>query len=423
MVDCVNDLIECADCGAMSRETVDVDGARYCPDCFTVCPDCEKATRETVTDNDGVAYCEDCYNERYATCDGCNQETPVDEITSANGYSYCEDCYNERYTTCESCGDVIRRNDCYTSDDGEDYCPDCYHEHFFHCSDCGNEFPQDDCSTNSDGDEFCPDCYHGDEDCDGWDSGYFRPIGTYTELRSVRKFGVELETSSCDDYQDIQGETVFGCKEDGSITGKEFISPILYGDEGLDAIRAFCKLARGFDVDKNCGFHVHINVRDLTVSQLKAVAYAYHKTAEAWNSFVPSSRRTNYYCKRHSWKPENLARIETEEEWSNFISDSDDGAGDRYHWVNLASYRRHRTVEIRVHSATLAPDKICNWVKAHTRFVDAVKDMSNSMIDRKFGIRPETQRKGLYQVWGDESLAEFYHGRAAQFSLVSVEDN
>jgi len=50
------------------------------------------------------------------------------------------------------------------------------------------------------------------------------------------------------------------------------------------------------------------------------------------------------------------------------------GNWDRYHWLNLDSIDKHGTIEIRLHSSTLDANKVCNWVKAHLRFVDWVVD-------------------------------------------------
>ena len=61
------------------------------------------------------------------------------------------------------------------------------------------------------------------------------------------------------------------------------------------------RLARRFDVDDKCGFHLHIDARNLDVTTLKRVALAYIRMESVWQSFVPDSRRDNHYCGRIRW--------------------------------------------------------------------------------------------------------------------------
>ena len=105
---------------------------------------------------------------------------------------------------------------------------------------------------------------------DEWEFRVFPPVGNFVEIGSRRRFGVELETSKCPDHEDIRDDTCFGCKEDGSIDGKEFISPPLSSDRGLEAIRHFCEVAQKFEVDKKCGFHLHLDMTGESVESVKS---------------------------------------------------------------------------------------------------------------------------------------------------------
>jgi hypothetical protein len=298
-------------------------------------------------------------------------------MTDEGGDDYCHDCYYDRYTTCDSCNAEILRDEAYCNDNGT-YCEGCYSER--------------------DGE---------------WDSRHFHvATPTYVEIRSTRKFGIELETSECGDYFDLDGETKFGCKEDGSIDGKEFVSPVLYGDEGLSEIRRFCRLARNFKVDGKCGFHAHLDMGDLTVAQLKAVAYAYHKTYAIWAAFVADSRRSNHYCGAHDYDRSGLSAIADSDDWRSFCN------RDRYVWCNVAAYNEHKSIEIRLHSATLEPEKIVNWIKAHVRFIDVVKDMTFGQIERRLSGPVESLFSALSRIWDDSELSAFYADRAEKFGTI-----
>jgi hypothetical protein len=221
-----------------------------------------------------------------------------------------------------------------------------------------------------------------------------------------------LETSECERYQELQGETYFGAKDDASITGKEFISPILSSDKGLEAIREFCRMARRFEVDEKCGFHLHVDLGKEDISGLRRVALAYRLTEKLWAKFVPESRRGNHYCQPLAYAPSRLGRVETREDWDNFLCD----CGDRYKWANWQAYYAHRTVEIRLHTSTLDPEKICNWVKAHLRFVDwAIAHDETEIRESLTHYELDAQFGALAEIWADPALADFYARRAAKF--------
>ena len=425
---------------------VRIDGQEYVTDTDTQCADCGFYFREfgVTRAADGQDYCAGCYPKRFALCDNCGEETPRDESKTVDGESYCATCYDEKFTKCESCGEVIARDDahCYN---GDVYCETCYDEHFTICSACSETIPQDESHNSDCGDVYCETCYSeaytscdscGDEIsrddalytdngcyCQGcypeegedkteWDMGHFSPSQVHTEIKSRRKFGVELETSSCPDHGSLEGRTLFGCKEDGSISGMEFVSPALSSDKGLGIIRDFCRLAErnGFQVNKDCGFHAHFDVSRECVANLKSIALAYHLTYDLWSSFVPRDRRGNNYCKRHDWDPREFDDLLTRDDYRAKI-----GCLDRYVWCNVSAYYRHGTVEIRLHSATLDPEKIVNWVKAHARFIDwAVKHTAHEIKSYFAGDFAE-RFQALAEIWRDAELTEFYRNRARKF--------
>ena len=395
----------CSNCGEAIDHPVSLAGKAYCEDCaenLTVCFACNTVhdTGDYHSADDGETYCQDCYDETFCHCVNCGCELLQSEAQCQDGASRCDDCHNERYTTCEHCGEVIDRNSCYTSENGEDYCESCYSDIYCHCSDCENEICNDDAICVN-GRSYCEDCA---PHSDNWEPGHFSHDGVATILGSARCFGIELETSSCPDHTEIDGETIFGCKDDSSIDGKEFISPILSGDSGLAAIDKFCRVANrhGFEVDNSCGYHLHIDARDMSTEQRQKVAFAYWATEKLWGRFVPTSRRKNSYCGPIEWQVGVLLT-----DLSMVVRNYR-----RYCWLNLAALSDHRTIEIRLHTSTLDADKVTNWVKAHLRFVEWAMTQTIERIERVFTGTLQQQFNALCGIWGDDSLSEFYADRA-----------
>jgi hypothetical protein len=157
----------------------------------------------------------------------------------------------------------------------------------------------------------------------------------------------------------------------GSVSnGCEVVSPILSGSEGLESVRKVVRAlkAAGARVDNSCGFHVHVNARDLQGPELiNAVRrYAQHETTI--DSFMAPRRRES----RSEWCRSMV-------ELSRTLS----GRGDlfvatnvanlpqtRYYKLNLAAYVKHGTLEFRQHAGTLNLNKMINWIMFCVQFVE-----------------------------------------------------
>lgn len=96
----------------------------------------------------------------------------------------------------------------------------------------------------------------------------------------------------------------------------------------------------GLRVNRSCGLHVHLDTRSVTSF---ADVVKIGKNMDAWlyalRELLPPSRRENNYC-----------RFGVRQ-------------NDRYSAVNVASWSKHRTIEVRCHSATLDYTKVLAWVR------------------------------------------------------------
>jgi hypothetical protein len=206
-------------------------------------------------------------------------------------------------------------------------------------------------------------------------------INTFdTETNSFDGVTPDYDDDGCDcsscrgnraDPNDPRMRTAWKVTYDGSVSnGCEVVSPILSGSEGLESVRKVVRAlkAAGARVDNSCGFHVHVNARDLQGPELiNAVRrYAQHETTI--DSFMAPRRRES----RSEWCRSMV-------ELSRTLS----GRGDlfvatnvanlpqtRYYKLNLAAYVKHGTLEFRQHAGTLNLNKMINWIMFCVQFVE-----------------------------------------------------
>ena len=172
---------------------------------------------------------------------------------------------------------------------------------------------------------------------------------------------------------------------DGSVTGTgtgigtgwEVVSPILKGEEGIaEMIKVADALDRaGAQVDRSCGFHVHVDAEGLSAEEILTVVRRYAAFEYKIDAFMPASRRanTNKYCKSMvDFLNQNCissASIDAFRSNLQRIHYRDREA--RYRKVNLQAYLRHGTIEFRQHSGTRNAQKMANWVRFCLGFVEA----------------------------------------------------
>jgi hypothetical protein len=235
----------------------------------------------------------------------------------------------------------------------------------------------------------------------------------YNLVGSTRRFGVELETSRCPNHRDLNGQTIWECKRDCSIEGMEFISPILYGDEGLAEIESFCQIAQNkrFAVNSSCGYHVHLDASNESEDSLKAIAYAYRRTYALWCALVPDSRSDNRMCGAPDY---DCDEIVAETTFDYFV-----GRRDRFEFVNWRAYLVHGSIEVRLYQGTLDATEICNWIKIHARFIDVVSRRTFEEIDAMFSGSMEAQYGALTAIIGSD-LSAYWFNKSQGYGKLSI---
>jgi hypothetical protein len=301
-------------------------------------------------------YCSACAEEyACAECGSC------DECSEINNQYYCEDCINENFRLCHSCADWFHSDEAYWSEVTEEYyCSYCYNEQFFTCDGCGGEHSYDDYAR----DGYCTNCYNDDDE--------YREVGspiisdTFDRINSTRCFGIEIETNG-GEYSDTPEN--WGIRDDGSISGKELVSPIMSGDAGIESIEELYRNVRP-TFDRRCGIHVHVDMRDLSDDERFAVIKAFKQSKKRWFDYVDSSRHSNSYC------CSDIPEISPNDDYASY---TERAARNRYVWLNLDALYRHRTIEIRLLEGSSNAGKVVNWVVQIMEFVEAALNVHRLM--------------------------------------------
>lgn len=246
-----------------------------------------------------------------------------------------------------------------------------------------------------------------------------------------RRYGIELEliapegvnTGTVQHALIAAGILGWDVRGDGSLSyrGMEVVSPVLQGDEGREQIRKVTKVLRdlGLKPDRSCGFHAHFEIRDLTVDQIKSVVRGWRNQQTLVDGLVSPSRRTPmnaYYCRPLG--SGDMAAIERCQTLSDMqtVFGTRHYVDERYRTMNLASYGRYGTVEIRQHQGTCDAEKILTWLDLGFAVIDTAAT-TGELETTRTGIRD------LVAAFGDridDTAATFLLGRAVQFNYATV---
>lgn len=196
-------------------------------------------------------------------------------------------------------------------------------------------------------------------------------------------------------------------RDTGLMRGLELVSPILYGDNGLDELEKVYRvlISCGAKVDVTCGTHVHFDISDFTTQDCKNFLNLYYNYQGVINYLVPPSRRRNQYCstlRKTQLETINLPVVSS-------ISDITRVLYDRYNTVNLQSYIKYGTIEIRQHGGTLNFDKMEAWIVLMYQLLNTAKQEENiHLCARKYTVTHTNFNRLLKQTNLDDSAIGDY---------------
>ena len=382
---------------------------KQCGNCHTQSEDIEYVTHE------GKVLCIGCYEQLVAVCAYCGVPHWRDGMTGVSGDLYCDACLHGHLRRCSGCDEYTRPerlqysevHDCY-------YCETCFDGNVVFCVLCHDQLDSESCRINDEGDRFCEDCWESQDD---------RGRGEYDELSgarfvrcvSKRKYGVEIEAmrSEGDAHLPSNRFGVWTQMTDGSLgeSGREYVSPILQGDEGFEEIDKFTAILRewGYSVDRKCGLHVHIDGRDFSCAEVKTLLKITRYFEPILYAMLPTSRHEGTYSVPLEDFPKSRLRIGAADEealkkiWygrkkGKTVDLNSKYHHSRYYGLNIHSWFYRRSFEFRYHSGTLNPFKITNFIMICQAIVESAKTV------KKLRFPPETDFQNRF-----ENFSAFLH--------------
>lgn len=195
-------------------------------------------------------------------------------------------------------------------------------------------------------------------------------------------FGVELEcvgityTHAANTIQTLglnceyEGYTHDGVQQwkvvrDGSIgSGPECVSRVLHGADGLREMRQVQLALKnaGAKVNARCGMHTHIGVEHLSNRQKGMIIKMHSLFQGVFDTVCNPSRRNGTYSRHRLLNDANYQA----KNWSegNFLRQTS-----RYFALNLDSYHKYGTFEMRAYQGCLNPAKASAWIQLNMDFM------------------------------------------------------
>ena len=417
------------DCEACGKRTpnalaITISEDRYCSVCVDAlrddvmaCEECDCLLHpEDVRTSGDKQLCRDCLENTFEHCQRCDMILDPDYMGRTeymlDGTHFCRTCFEREFDSCTECSELIRDEDTRYTPNRDAVCRDCFEELCVECHDCGDDIWIDDSQT-SNGDRYCYDCYddHSDSCGRGWEPRRFDPdSNAYRRIGSRRQFGIELEYNSTSHAKrTVDALRHFGCKDEHC--GVEFYSSILQGDRGLSTVEDLANFAtdNNWRINRSCGYHLHLDMRNEATERLHVLAYAYLKTYHIWRRFVDDWRRNACSFCHSTEETAGEIRAMSEGEFRHWMYCSE-----RYNFVNWNAHNDHGSVEIRLHYATSDAAEIVNWVKVHARFVDWALEQDMQTVSNTFDGTLTHDFDALCEIWGSPGLRTYYRARASE---------
>jgi hypothetical protein len=198
----------------------------------------------------------------------------------------------------------------------------------------------------------------------------------------------------------------FGAKYDCTCRGKEFYSPILYGDDGLAEVEKLCQIAEqfGWTADIDCGYHLHLDMQTESLDAMRSIAYAWSNLYDIALACVNMERRHDSEYSRDIMHPTD---VESVSDLLSFFRHTD-----RYNFFNVQAYHYHGTFENRLHEGTFDQRTICNWIIFNLRITEAAKALSIADLKKLLYSKTRMEKWEVVKGWiGDEEIVAFYESR------------
>ena len=206
------------------------------------------------------------------------------------------------------------------------------------------------------------------------------PVFTpHPSLASNTAIGVEIELERCERYPELPGWRVIG---DGSLreNGVEFVfNGPAGGESAVERLEAFrnhvSRKRKPYFCSERTSIHVHMNVLDLEVSQLKQLLRLYLLMEPYIFSLCGEGRADNIYSLAVYEGLEQINALSLLLETNNLARYHHllhDGALTKYSGMNLTCLHSFGTLEFRGHEGTTDTDRIYLLINTLLRLKEAV---------------------------------------------------
>lgn len=199
--------------------------------------------------------------------------------------------------------------------------------------------------------------------------------------------GVEIEVLFSDDSSFRRGLGVARGHYDGSLTScysAEF-KVLSKSERAASRVEKIVRRLweRGAYVNGSCGFHVHVDVRQLSWVRKMMVIDWLKATEDYWFSLVPQRRRDGNYTQRIGYDYDS-----------------------HYSWANLT---RYGSLEIRIHPGTVNPHKARAWIMAMVHLQKKILSGDVVVPENEDGSPAESPENMFWNIFGDapEEVREY----------------
>lgn len=240
----------------------------------------------------------------------------------------------------------------------------------------------------------------------GWRSIEFELI--FNSKKACDDFGYAIRATGLGGYVTIKDDmSIKRSMYDSAGIPHEVVFSYEVGHE--DNVRKFCECLKGRAyVTESCGTHFHIDVRHLDIDGVLTYGNRLAAAVPELRLLLPHARRNNKYCQK------DINSIH-----DNCVSPQ------KYAFINLASYNKHKTIEVRGHSGTINAEKILNWIAVCEKIMVSDYDYKTAVEAPLSGtavpVSEWLENRLIKRYSLDNKLGAYVRQRAALFDRQKTE--
>lgn len=260
-----------------------------------------------------------------------------------------------------------------------------------------------------------------------------RELLRYYALPSKRCFGIELECgnniskeslgnaiksvsagkkvhvtgwdqSINNNYWHIKEDSTCGPKAKCAANGKKAVKDYgweisSYKGKGAKDIKHFCDVVEklsetGILVNDNCGFHIHIEVKDFDMEKIATLMCHWVKIEKMFCLLVPKRRVGNVFCKLYNSKSsvkKFYKKFDIDSFWKVVCPKNTNinNNPDKKHTLNIVNFVKslqqeregedesyiRKTIELRLPEGTMNHEDVKNWIRLFSCFIESCSNL------------------------------------------------